>query len=514
MAKITLTGFMGSGKTKLGKILSNKLGIPHFDLDEEIERRENKVINEIFHLLGEKKFREIEKNLLKEFLDKDEDLILSLGGGAILDKESRDYVLKKSIPILLKGDLKIFYERIKNENTRPLSGNFYDFVKLYKKREKIYNEIPIKVRSDREENLVISDLFSLFKKIEINEPQKIFVEFGKSFEFKKNYFLFSILDEMVFEIYKDRFKLKNFYLIEKGEKSKTLNEYFKIINFLTELKFEKNNSLYVIGGGVVGDLGGFVASTYMRGIKFYLIPTTLISQIDSSIGGKNGVNLKSGKNLVGTIYLPEEIIIDPSFLFTLNRKEIQSGLGEIFKYSILRNNGIFNFLEEKESLDFFEIINLILPSIEEKNFWIKEDLFERENKRIFLNFGHTTGHMLETLFGYGKISHGEAVSFGIVFSSFVSLREKLIKECIFNRILNVYKKLGFNYKKFLKIKGFKDFDFYNALLLDKKSKNKKLNLIVPIDLGNLKILNDFEIEIYLKYLKEFNHILEELWKKF
>ncbi|MBC7195554.1 MAG: 3-dehydroquinate synthase, partial [Caldisericia bacterium] len=362
---------------------------------------------------------------------------------------------------------------------------------MYKKREKVYSKIPIKVSGDKDENFVVEDIISLFKKFELNEPQKILFELGVSFRFKKEIFSYSIIDKKVFDIYNDRFNFINSYLIKYGEKSKNLKEYFKIINFLSNLKFEKNNSLYIIGGGVSGDIGGFVASTYMRGVNFYLIPTTLISQVDSSIGGKNGVNLRSGKNLVGTIYIPEEVIIDPSFLFTLNKKEILSGLGEIFKYSILNENGIFDILEKKENIDYYEIINLIIPSIKEKIFWIKDDLFEKKNKRIFLNLGHTTGHMLETLFGFGKISHGEAVSFGLIFSSYISKREKLMREELYERIFKIYKKLGFNYKKFLKIKEFKDEEIYNALLLDKKSKDRSLNLIVPQNIGEVKIFGDF-----------------------
>lgn len=513
MAKITLSGFMGSGKTKIGKILSKKLNIPHFDLDDEIEKRENMKINEIFENYGEKYFRDVEKKTLNEILDKKEDFILSLGGGSILDEESLNRVIMESVPILLNGDIGVFYDRIKKDNKRPLLSSFDDFKNLYKKREKIYEKIPIKIRSDRDEDLIVRNIISLFKRYQFEAPHKISIELALSHNFK-NEIPFSILDKRVFELYKKRLRIKNFYLIKNGERSKNLKEYFKIINFLSNIKFEKNDPLYIIGGGVSGDIGGFVASTYMRGVDFYLIPTTLISQIDSSIGGKNGLNLSYGKNLVGTIYLPKEVFIDPSFLFTLNKREIISGLGEIFKYSILNKNGIFDLLELNEKIDFLEIISLIIKSIKEKIFWIKDDILDKKEKRIYLNLGHTTGHILETLLGYGKISHGEAVAFGIIFSSFISLRENLMKESIFDRIFKIYKKLEFNYKKILKIKNLKDFQIYDALLVDKKSKNKKLNLIIPLDIGEVKILKDFEIKNYIKYLKEFILNLEELWKEF
>lgn len=508
MAKIVISGFMGSGKTRIGRILSEKLNLPFYDLDEEIEKREKKSIKKIFENLGESYFREIEKRTLLDFLNQDRDFVLSIGGGTVTNDESVEDILKKSIPILLKGDLKVFYERVKGDENRPLLKNFDEFLKLYKKREKFYNKIPIKIDSDREESYVINDLISIIKRHEFDEPQKIIYELGLTLNFKREIY-FSIIDEKVFKNYKERFNIKTYYLIKRGERSKNLGEYFKIINFLSEIKFEKSDTLFGIGGGVVGDISGFVSSTYMRGINFYLIPTTLLSQIDSSIGGKNGVNLKNGKNAVGTIYLPKETFIDPTFLFLLSKKEILSGLGEIFKYGILRENGIFDFLEKSKEIDFFEIISLIVPSIKEKIFYVKEDLYEMKNIRIFLNLGHTLGHALETLLGFGKITHGEAVSFGIVFSSFLSLRLKHMKEKTFGKIFNVYKKIGFKYEKILNLKNIDKERFIHVLLLDKKSKEKKLNIILPIDIGNVKIIYDFDLNDYIKYFFDFIRFLEE-----
>lgn len=509
MAKITISGYMGSGKSLVGKILSEKLSLPFYDLDNIIEKIFQKRIFEIFKENGEENFRKLEKKILLDLLNKDEDYVLSLGGGTILDEESLKAVIFNSIPIFLKGDIKIFYSRIKNSEDRPLLTSQENFIKLYKKRESFYNKIPIKIDSDDDINLTINKILSLLKTENFEKPQKIHYEIGVSFKYKNFLFNYLIFDSKAFKFYEDRFNYRNYYLIKKSERSKNLNEYCQILYSLSSFGFEKSDILCGVGGGVVCDLTGFVASTYMRGVNFYLFPTTLLSQVDSSIGGKNGVNLKEGKNLVGTIYLPKETIIDPTFLFSLKKKELLSGLGEIFKYSIISEK-LFNELESLNKIDFYEIISLISRSIKEKLKFIEKDLLDNKNKRIFLNLGHTTSHLIETLFKYKNISHGEGVSFGVLFSSFLSNRLEILSNESFEKTYNLYKKIGFDYHKFFIIKDFENDFLIKILLLDKKSSNKKLNLIIPKNIGNLIILKDFDPNQFIKYLFDFIKFLEAL----
>lgn len=510
MAKITISGFMGSGKSLIGRVLSEKLSLPFYDLDTIIEKRVQKTIFDIFKENGEEYFRKLEKKILLELLNEDSDFVLSLGGGTIIDKESLKAVIFNSIPILLKGDIIVFYSRIKNFENRPLLSSQENFIKLCKKRKSFYNKIPIKIDSDDDLNSTINKILSLLKKEIFEKPQKIHYEIGASFKYKNFLFNYLIFDSKAFKFYENRFNYQKYYLIKKSERSKNLNEYFKILNSLSSFGFEKSEILCGVGGGVVGDLTGFVASTYMRGVNFYLFPTTLLSQVDSSIGGKNGVNLKEAKNLVGTIYLPKETIIDPTFLFSLKKEELLSGLGEIFKYSIISKEDLFNMLESFRKIDFYEIISLIKGSIKEKLKFIENDLYDNKNKRIFLNLGHTTSHLIETIFKFKNISHGEGVAFGVLFSSFLSNRLKILSEENFEKIFNLYKKLGYNYHKFFIIKDFRNYDLVKILLLDKKSSNKRLNLIIPKDIGEITILKDFDPNLYLKYLFDFIKFLEAL----
>ena len=223
----------------------------------------------------------------------------------------------------------------------------------------------------------------------------------------KNRFLpngFVITDKNLFQNYEDIIGDKGF-VIEPGEKSKSTEIFLEIINKLNDA-----DKIVAFGGGVVGDLAGFVASIYKRGIKLIQVPTTLLAMIDSSIGGKNGINLNKRKNYLGTIYQPEKIFIDPSFLETLSIKEFRNGIAEIIKYSILFGKPSLQRIEEG-----IRISDLDLPQIIYQCCLIKTEVVEQDEKdknyRHVLNFGHTIGHALELVY---HLTHGEAISIGMI----------------------------------------------------------------------------------------------------
>lgn len=502
MAKIVLCGFMGSGKTTVGRELSENLNIQFFDLDSEIERRLGKDINRIFQDNGESFFRKVEKDILFEFLEKREDFILSVGGGAIVDTESFNGVMKNSIPVYLDGKPEVFYERIKGDRKRPLLQSLDDFIILFEQRKHIYMKIPIKINAERPLHNIVSDIMGILKRIEISNPQKIILQPGISFSLINKEFDFIIMDENVYKIYKKRFKIKNRYIVSGGERAKNLNEVSNIYKTLLDAGVERDGKLVGIGGGVVSDISGFVSSTYMRGLNFCLVPTTLISQVDSSIGGKNGINLSSGKNLVGTFYLPTYTYVDPLFLWTLPDREIVSGLGEVLKYGILSENRIFEILEKSDEFDFMTILKLIYPAIHEKIKWIKNDIYDRKGERVFLNLGHTVGHLMEKIMGYGSITHGEAVAFGVLVSAYISNQSGVLRDDDFERIIIIYKKLGFNINKFTPILNFKRENLTKLLLFDKKTKSRRLTLILPKRIGDVFLKQDFHPEILVKFLIE------------
>ena len=214
------------------------------------------------------------------------------------------------------------------------------------------------------------------------------------------------------------------YIIPMGEENKNFFNYQKILEFMVNEKFTRSDVLIALGGGVVGDLGGFVASTFMRGITFYNIPTTLLSQVDSSIGGKTGIDFMNYKNMVGTFYQPSKVIIDPLVLDTLDDRLFNEGLAEVIKMSITFDKELFELIESSSDIhkDIEEIII--------KSLLIKKDVVEIDEKekglRRVLNFGHTIGHAVEAL-GNGKYYHGEAVAIGMVNLTDEAIRPRLIK---------------------------------------------------------------------------------------
>lgn len=213
---------------------------------------------------------------------------------------------------------------------------------------------------------------------------------------------FVITDSNVYEKYRDLVG-DNYFCINAGEKSKNIETYFKILDKLKDS--ENIDTITAFGGGVVGDTAGFVASTYKRGVKLIQIPTSLLAMVDSSIGGKNGVNLGEKKNYIGTIYQPTEVIIDTSFLETLPKEELKNGFAEIIKYYWL-----FDKNKLKEKLDLENIEKIIFECCKYKVNVIEKDTFDKSYRHV-LNFGHTIGHAIELL---NNLSHGEAISIGMI----------------------------------------------------------------------------------------------------
>jgi len=205
-----------------------------------------------------------------------------------------------------------------------------------------------------------------------------------------------------------------------GEAAKSMNEFSRIISQLIEMECDRSTTILSLGGGVVGDVSGFVASSFMRGIQYYQIPTTLLAMVDSSIGGKTGINIAEGKNLVGSIYQPQGVLIDPDILESLPREEVIAGLGEVIKYGAIRDEKFLNNISEwLDNIDSFPFARAVLRACEIKAEIVSLDEHEGGLRKL-LNFGHTVGHALEAHLGYGKIRHGEAVALGMKCAGWVS----------------------------------------------------------------------------------------------
>jgi len=300
----------------------------------------------------------------------------------------------------------------------------------------------------------------------------------------KNYLI--VISEKVNRLYGKFLNInkKNRFILKDGEKEKNFGTYKKIINKALNLKLSRKDAIIAIGGGVAGDLAGFAASTYMRGIDFIQVPTTLLACTDSSVGGKTAIDTKFGKNLVGTFYQPKAVYINPKFLKTLDEKQYKSGLGEVIKYSFIEKScgeelDLTNFINEKFSeimnRDEKTLLKLIEICIKLKKSVVEKDEKENDLRRI-LNFGHTYGHVVERIGKYRKYTHGEAVVEGIKVAFNIALKKGLIDK---------------NYKFFaediIKRYGYTDLPKFGIKkILDIISNDKKANLgcitfVLPTD---------------------------------
>ena len=277
------------------------------------------------------------------------------------------------------------------------------------------------------------------------------------------------------------------YFFNAQETTKNQISINKIIDLLLKKNFHRNDCLISIGGGITGDVCGFASSIFKRGIKFINIPTTLLAQVDSSIGGKTGINSRYGKNLIGTFHQPSLVISDINFLKTLPKREIICGYGEILKHSLIENKKFFNFLNK----NFKKILNLSSPFIEKaiyESCKIKKKVVEKDEKetglRKILNFGHTFAHAYEAALGYSRqLNHGEAVILGMKTALRFSLKENMLSKIEYNLIINHIKNssLPFSIKKYFSIKDLNK--ILSFMIKDKKNNSEKINLVLLKKIG-------------------------------
>ena len=312
----------------------------------------------------------------------------------------------------------------------------------------------------------------------------------------RNYLV--IISQKVEKIYGKELDIpkSNKFVLKDGEKEKNFNNYKKIIEIALEMKLSRQDFIIAIGGGVVGDLAGFVASTYMRGINFLQVPTTLLACVDSSVGGKTAINTKFGKNLVGTFYQPKAVFINPKILKTLDDRQFKTGMGEVVKYAFIEKSclcdeifNLTNFLNEKHK-EILERQEKVLAQLIEMCVKLKKSVVEKDEKesslRKILNFGHTYGHAIEKYTNYKKYTHGEAIVEGMKFAFDMALKRNLIDKNYKFFAEDIIKNFDF-----VSIPKFKLEKMLQIMQLDKKADGKTITMILPTDYS---VVEAFQIE--------------------
>ena len=291
-------------------------------------------------------------------------------------------------------------------------------------------------------------------------------------------------------------------ILPDGEEYKNLSSVEKIYEQLLKTRFDRRSVMIALGGGVIGDITGYAASTYMRGIDFIQVPTTLLAQVDSSVGGKTGVNHTLGKNMIGTFWQPRLVWVDISTLHTLSHRNFLAGIAEIIKYGIIWDSAFFNFLEKKRetllSLNPDDIIHIIRRSCE-----IKADVVSRDERetglRAILNFGHTIGHAIETATGYTTFLHGEAIAIGMYVEAIIAHEVGLIGSNEVSRIQHLLKKFGL---PTVIPAGIDLASLFGAMQLDKKAVSGDVKFILPEQIGRVRIQGNIAEKVVRQAIKK------------
>lgn len=468
---IVLVGLMGSGKTAIGRRLAQRLGLEFVDSDAEIEWAAGMSIPEIFSRYGEPYFRDGERRVMARLLTEGPKVIAT-GGGAFMNEETRTRIAEAGISVWLKGDHDVLWRRVRKRSHRPLLQNANPeatLKMLMEQRYPIYAKADITVMSHEgpHETVVEETVLSLERHLATGAPdtaggtaaietpsvfERVVVDLGaRSYDIwigdglmaQIGAHMARLAPGAAAAIVTDR-HVAQFYLapleaslaaagirsasivVPAGEESKSFASYERVCNDIIAGKFERGDMVIALGGGVVGDLAGFAAASVRRGMRFIQIPTSLLAQVDSSVGGKTGINSPHGKNLVGAFHQPSLVLADTACLRSLPDREFRAGYAEVVKYGLIRDQAFFEWLEAN-CRDVFAggaaRIHAIAKSCMAKAEVVAGDEFE-SGDRALLNFGHTFGHAFERLVKYDgtRLVHGEGVAIGMACAARFSVR--------------------------------------------------------------------------------------------
>lgn len=531
---IVLVGMMGAGKTTVGRMLARQLGKTFIDCDEEIQKRTGVKISHIFDVEGEEGFRLRESSVIQD-LTKLDNIVLATGGGAVLKSDNRDELKKNGVVIYLKSGVHDLWQRTRHDHNRPLLQTANPRAKLqelFEQRDSLYAEVADHIVHTGKQS-VQTLIARLIKKLNspvsnfstIHNMQTLDVGLAeRSYQIHIGQGLLTQPDLLLKHIPNKRVtvvsnttvaplyleKLSNTLtsngiqvqsiVLPDGEQYKNSESLNEIFDALLTNRSERTTPLIALGGGVIGDLTGFAAATYLRGVPFIQIPTTLLAQVDSSVGGKTGINHPLGKNMIGAFYQPRVVIADVATLNTLSDKELKAGIAEVIKYGLIRDIHFLEWLEQNiEKLlqrDADALQYAIVRSCQNKAEVVGND--ERESgERALLNLGHTFGHAIENAMGYGVWLHGEAVAAGTIMATDLSRRLGWLTEQDVERTKALFLAAG------LPIKGpHLGIEKYMQLMgLDKKVADGKIRFVLLKELGQAVISDEVPADLLKQTLE-------------
>ena len=522
MKHIFIYGPPGAGKSSVGKALAERLRLPFIDLDFEIEKSADRTIPQIMQEQGEPVFRDLEMKALKQVAN-ESPRVIALGGGALLRVENRRCAEECGWIIFLETKTETLVERLqKDQSQRPLlAGNLNAKLKtLLEQRKSHYDSFAIRVS---QAGSSIREFQKTPEQIALEIQQKLnllcvhapdgniydviiqadgFDSLGGFLsERKLGNAVAIIADETVADLYAEG-AVKSIegagykvYVISfpAGENSKNIDTVMMLWQEMLKIGLDRKSAVVALGGGVTGDLAGFAASTFMRGIDWVGVPTTLLAMVDSSLGGKTGFDLPEGKNLIGSFHSPKLVLADPRLLKTLPETELISGMAEVVKHGIIADPELFYLCSRgldwiKENLE-----EVVKHAMAVKIKIIEQDPYEK-GVRASLNLGHTVGHAVE-LVSHFQLRHGEAVAIGMVAEAKLAERLTVASKGLSDAVAEALLALG------LPVQIPKELpreELIRAMRLDKKKNAKAIRFALPAEIGRVELVDVTDLESVLE----------------
>jgi len=500
MTHIFLYGPPGTGKSTIGKTLARNLRLPFIDLDRVIETDAGMSIPQIMEQQGESAFRDLESTALSNLATENESVI-ALGGGALLREENRTFAESHGRIILLMADVETLFQRIKeNPSKRPLlAGDLREkLTSLLEKRGEHYSSFslsvhvngnPVEQNAHKVQIALGRHHLSAMGEYDVIVGQVANLSYTNSI---------IVTDENVAKFHLEKMKqavgqdVKSVSL-PAGEAYKNLDTVSFLWRSFLENGLDRKSTVIALGGGVIGDLSGFAASTYMRGIAWMGVPTTLLSMVDASLGGKTGFDLPEGKNLIGSFHPPKLVLADPSLLLTLPQAELVSGMAEVVKHGVISDPELFALCSR--GLDWVKnnLEEIVKRAMAVKIKVIEEDPYEK-GIRAALNLGHTVGHAVELVSKF-KLRHGEAVAIGTVVEARYAERIGIASNGLANIIAETMSALGLPTR--IPDEMPRE-EIIRTMRVDKKKSAKAIRFALPVEIGKVELVDVTDLEDVLE----------------
>ncbi len=496
MPHLFLYGPPGTGKSTIGQHLAHQLGLPFIDLDRHIEKHAGLSITHIMQTQGEAAFRDLESRILQTTLaslDPHQDVVIALGGGALLRAENRTLVEAHGRVLLLMAELSTLLERLSQApNTRPLlAGDLAArLAELLAARREHYLSFPRRLHVDgktAEQNARHAQVLLGRYRLRAMGDCQIIVERLAALSPVPNALL--VTDQNVARHHLHTVQAVfgsdlPIVILPPGEEHKTLQTVHRLWDAFLEHGLDRHSTVLALGGGVITDLTGFAAATYLRGIAWIALPTTVIGMADAAIGGKTGVDLPQGKNLVGSFHSPQRVWADPSLLHTLSDRDLRAGLAEVVKHGLIADPDLFEHC--RRGLDWVNthLEEIIQRAMAVKVAIVEEDPYEK-GRRAVLNLGHTVGHAVELVSGF-RLRHGEAIAIGMAVEARYAARVGLARSGLVEALEETLIGLG------LPVRIPSDLSreaLLQAMWVDKKKQARSIRFALPVEVGRVELVS-------------------------